>query len=155
MHPIVKVMEVAGLMPKVDIREAICTFQKHVVDSGSDTGPESAPLRHTFVNGVYAREITMFEGQYVIGRIHKHEHLNFIMRGKVRVLTEHEGAVEYTAPFMFVSPAGTKRLVYVLEDCVWVTIHPTNLTDPDAVVAEVTTEDYSDLELDGEFEVIL
>lgn len=154
MHPIVKVMEVAGQLSPQGIREAIHTFQEGVIAAGANEGQDACPLTHTFINGVYAREILMFEGQTVVGRIHRHAHLNFIMRGKVRVLTEHEGAKEYTAPCMFVSQAGTKRLVHVLEDCLWVTVHPTSKTTPEEAVEELTTLDYNDIELTTEFEVL-
>lgn len=155
MHPIVKVMEVAGQLSKQGIREAILTFQDGVVNSGCAIDASAYPLRHTFVDGVYAREITLLEGQTVVGRIHKHAHLNFILHGKVRVLTEHEGAVEYTGPCMLVSQPGTKRLVHVLEDCVWVTIHKTDATTPEDADAEVIANSYADVELVGEFIEVL
>lgn len=154
MHPVAKVMEAAAMLPKKEIRAAIHTFQEGVIAAGMNEGQDACPLRHTFVNGVYAREILMFEGQTVVGRIHKHAHLNFIMQGKVRVLTEHEGYQEYTAPHMFVSEAGTKRLVHVLEDCIWVTVHPTSATTPEGAVEELTTLDYSDIEVQADYEVL-
>lgn len=154
MHPIVKVMELAGALAPMSIREAIHTFQEGVINAGANEGQDACPLRHTFVDGVYAREIIMFEGQTVVGRIHRHPHLNFIMSGKVRVLTEQEGAVEYIAPCMFVSQPGTKRLVHVLEDCIWITVHPTDKTIPEEAVEDLTTLDYTDIELTTEFEVL-
>ena len=32
------------------------------------------------------------------------------------------------------------RLLYIVEDCVWTTFHPTTETDPEKVVKEVTLE---------------
>lgn len=155
MNSIVKVMEVAGALAKKDIRDAILSFQESIEQSGLGVGREAFPLRHTLVDGVYAREMTMFAGDTVVGCIHKQEHLNFIMRGKVRVLTEHEGCQEYTAPHMFVSPAGTKRLVHVLEDCVWVAIHKVKGTTPEECEAEVIAQTYDEVEIIGEFTEVL
>lgn len=149
MHPIVSVMEVAGLLSRQDIRAAIHTLQDGLKANGG-VGREAYPMRHTIVGNTYAREMTMFEGTTVIGELHKHEHLNFIMRGRVKVLTELEGFQEYVAPCMFVSPAGTKRLVHVLEDCVWVAVHEISSTDPDEIEREVIAKDYDELYIVGE-----
>lgn len=155
MNSIVKVMEVAGTLAKKDIRDAIISFQASIEQSGLGVGREAFPLRHTIINGVYAREIIMRAGDSVVGGIHRHAHLNFIMRGKVWVLTEHEGCQVYEAPYQFVSPAGTKRLVHVLEDCLWVTIHNVVGTTPEECEAEVIAESYDDIEINGEFKEVL
>ena len=72
----------------------------------------------------YGREFTMPAGALVIGKIHRHPHLNFITKGKVVVATEF-GREVYEAPVTFISRPGTKRAVYVLEECVWTTVHLT------------------------------
>lgn len=151
MHPIVSVMEAAGNLAPLGIREAIDTFKRGLMASDVAEGPDMCTLRHTFVNGVYAREITMLEGQTVVGKIHRHAHLNFIMQGRVKVLTEQEGAKEYVAPCMFVSQPGTQRLVHILEDCVWVTIHEANTEDLAVIEPQIVAQEYADIELQGEF----
>lgn len=70
----------------------------------------------------YAREAHAPKGTVVVGKLHKHAHINIILQGRVSVVTE-SGPVEYTAPCIFVSPAGTKRVLRVEEDVVWATIH--------------------------------
>lgn len=155
MYPIARIMEVASTLTKKDIRDTIVSFQEVIEQSGLGVGREAFPLRHTIVDGIYAREMTMFEGDTVVGCIHKQEHMNFLMRGKVLVLTEHEGYQEYTAPYSFVSPAGTKRLVHVLEDCVWVAIHKVKGTTPEECEAEVIAQTFDEVEIIGEFTEVL
>ena len=37
---------------------------------------------------------------------------------------------------------GTQRILYIHEECVWITVHPTNKTDIEEVVADVTSNNY-------------
>ncbi len=104
------------------------------------------PLKHTFTEGIYAREIFLPTHSLVVGKIHKHEHLNFISSGSVLVLTK-EGLKELHAPCTMVSPAGVKRAVFALEDTVWTTIHanPTNETDLEKIEAFTIAKTYLEL----------
>jgi hypothetical protein len=45
------------------------------------------PLKHSFAPGVYAREMEIPAGTLLIGKIHKHRHHNFLMKGSIIVLT--------------------------------------------------------------------
>jgi hypothetical protein len=105
------------------------------------------PLKHMFPPGLYVREIFIPAGSCVVGMIHKHEHLNYISRGKVAVLTK-DGREILEGPCTMISSAGTKRALYTLEDTVWTTVHlnPSNTRDIDQLVAEITAPTYADLE---------
>ncbi len=127
-----------------EIRGAIASLEEYIKEKELDLGADSCPVQHFFAPGCYAREITMPEGMVVIGKIHRHAHVNVISHGKVRVLT-FEGWQEYTAPCTFVSSPGTKRVVYIVEDTVWTTIHITNETDLAAIEREVIMPDYKEL----------
>lgn len=83
---------------------------------------------HHFSKGVYAREIHIPADTYVIGEIHKFENLNILSKGKISVLTEN-GMEVICAPATIVSPPGTKRAAYAHTECVWTTIHGTDLKD--------------------------
>ena len=112
------------------------------VAQGQFKEPEM-PLRHIFTDGAYARELTMPAGSVVIGKIHKHAHLNFITKGKVAVVTEF-GKEVYTAPYTFVSEPGTKRVVYILEDTVWTTVHVTPETDLEKIEDYVIAKSFEE-----------
>lgn len=97
-----------------------------------DIREDELPLTHTFSDGVYAREIFMPKGMVVIGHVHNTKHLNIISTGKAIVYME--GKVhEITAPFTFESNAGVRKMLYILEDMFWTTIHVTDETDIDTL----------------------
>ena len=105
---------------------------------------------HVFAPGLYARQIQMPAGALVVGKIHKHAHVNTISKGRCIVATEF-GYEEFTAPHTFVSKPGTKRAVYVLEDTVWTTYHPTEETDLGKIEDHVIAKSYEEyLEFSGE-----
>lgn len=100
------------------------------------------PLEHIFTEGLYTRKIFMPEGTIVTSRKHKESHPFVILTGSVSVISETEGAVQYEGPFIGVTSPGTRRALYVHTDTEWVTFHrnPENLSDPDALVGELTFE---------------
>jgi quercetin dioxygenase-like cupin family protein len=85
-------------------------------------------LVHRFAPGVYLREIFMPAGSFVLGHEHNTEHLNIVIRGRARVLID--GVIqEIVAGDTFVSGAGVRKTLYILEDTVWQTVHPTDETN--------------------------
>lgn len=101
---------------------------------------------HDFAPNQYARTLTMPEGLAIVGKIHKHSHVNVISKGKCYVAT-FEGEVLLEAPCTFVSPAGVQRAVYCLEETVWTTIHTTAYSseeDLDKIEQEIIATSYAD-----------
>jgi hypothetical protein len=106
------------------------------------------PLKHTFAPGTYAREIFLPKGCIVVGKIHKHAHLNIVSRGHVVVVTEF-GLKEIDAresPVTFTSDAGSKRALYCYEDTIWTTIHTVHSTDLAEIEREIIAPDYPELD---------
>lgn len=97
------------------------------------------PLKHSFAPGVYAREMEIPAGTLLIGKIHKHRHHNFLMKGSIIVLTEANGVELLQAPLMIVSEEGTQRIGYAITDTVWTTIHENKDDSEDLVVIEERT----------------
>lgn len=126
-------------------RTAIMEFQAILENDPNAVGPESCPVFHHFAPGQYGREIHMPAGMRVVGKIHKHAHVNVISKGKVRVYTEQEGLLELEAPLTFVSSPGTKRAVYVVEDTVWTTFHCTTKTNLEEIEREVIAADFMEV----------
>ena len=59
------------------------------------------------------------------GEIHKFSNLNILVKGKIKVSINDEIEL-IEAPFIVVSPPGTKRIAHTITDCVWITIHGTH-----------------------------
>lgn len=126
-------------------RTAILALEERIVSEGRDVGPESCPVKHHFADGSYGREMTLPAGLVVVGKIHKHAHVNVISRGRALVFTEQEGVRELVAPCTFVSSPGTKRVVMVQEETVWTTVHVTDKTDITEIERELIAESYKEI----------
>lgn len=105
------------------------------------------PVTHLFADGVYCREIFIPAGACIVGKIHRHDHFNFISRGRVTVVTK-DGRATLEAPCFLISTAGTKRALVTHEDTVWTTIHanPTNERDLAKLEAMIIAPDYADID---------
>lgn len=135
-----------------NIRERICEFEDMMRQVPGVQHGDSMPLKHSFAPGIYVREIFIPKDSVVVGKIHRHEHPNFLMSGKVKVVTEGAGIQILEAPMSIISPAGTKRVVHALEDTVWITVHATNSTNLDEIEKEVIVESFDEYDqelLDG------
>jgi hypothetical protein len=86
------------------------------------------PLAHHICNGVYARELFIPAGTLLTGKIHKTKHISIIQQGDISVMTE-EGMKRIQGPAVIQSESGMKRAGYAHTDTIWITIHPTHLTD--------------------------
>jgi hypothetical protein len=128
-----------------DIRKKILQFETELARCpGAVFGNDACPLKHTFVNGIYVREITMPKGMLLTSKIHKTEHPFFVLSGECSVLTEDK-IVRIRAPYWGITKPGTKRILYMHEDTVWITVHATKLTTPEEVEEEIIAKDFSEI----------
>ena len=138
-------------MPDPEIREEILGIEdkmKELLDGQEGIG-ENDNVRHIFAPGVYAREITIYPGDFIVGKLHKTSHINIISAGDISVKTEF-GTHRYKAPYTFVSKVGTKRVVFAHEKTIWTTIHPTEETDLEKIEDHVIAKTYDEIPgLDG------
>lgn len=91
---------------------------------------------HHFADGLYGREILIPAGTVLTGKIHRGEHLNFLMKGDITVWTD-DGMKRLKAPAIIKSSPGTKRVGYAHEDTIWVTVHASRETDLEKLEAEL------------------
>lgn len=91
-------------------------------------------MRHSFAPGVYMREILMFKGTLLIGHEHKFQHFNIVLRGKALVMMDGRTQL-IEAPCYFDSGAGVRKVLLILEDMSWTTVHanPDELRDLDVL----------------------
>lgn len=149
-------------LDKLDyFRKSIMDFEEQLLDlPGSYGSPEKPgqdkvaneinPLKHTFADGLYIREIFMPKGQVISTGIHKKEHPYFVLKGDLSVLT-HEGVVRIKAPYSGITKPGTKRLIYMHEDTIWTTVHATEKETVEETLNEIIAKDFNDPDISIEF----
>ena len=122
-------------------REAMNTpAQKQVsvmLDQAKKLPQVDCPLIHRFTPGLYTREIFMPKGTFIISKIHKTEHPFVIVKGVVSVWVEGVGVKKFEAPYVGITKPGTRRILFIHEDCSWLTFHATDKTTPEDAEEDV------------------
>lgn len=94
------------------------------------------PTFHHFAPGTYVREARFPADSFALGHLHKAEHTNILLEGRISVLTD--GVVKtIEAPFIFKSPAGERKLAYCHTPVRWLNVHHTNATTVEAAEEEL------------------
>jgi hypothetical protein len=140
---VLKEVDELAVLPNAK-RETILRFEAAL----RELPQTECPLKHAFAPGMYAREIRLPAETFIVGKIHKHAHLNIVTRGRCTVVTEF-GRREIDAtdgPVTFTSDAGAKRALYVHEETVWTTVHATNSTDLAEIERDIIAPDYPELD---------
>jgi hypothetical protein len=101
------------------------------------------PLVHYFANGACVREATIPADTIVIGKIHRHETINILLKGEITVVTEH-GTMRLKAPCTFVSPPNTKKAAYTHSEVIWSNVFATVCTDIKEIERQMVYDDYED-----------
>lgn len=81
------------------------------------------PLTHIFTPGLYARQIFMPAGSLIVSKIHKTEHPFIVSKGSVSVWIEDGEEIFIEAPHTGITKPGTRRVLYIHENCTWTTFH--------------------------------
>ena len=59
-----------------------------VAGDNNGLGNPLTPLEHTFADGIYVRQMKMDAGKACVGKIHKRDHVWFLLEGLIAVATE-------------------------------------------------------------------
>ena len=123
-----QVEELQNLMISSNNIEGVYGDGKNYVDN------EDFPITHEFSDQLYMRKMEMKAGSFVISALHHTAHFWFLLSGKIVVNTNGD-IVEHTAPCYETSLEGAKRVIYCIEDCLFINVHknPTNTKDIDKV----------------------
>ncbi len=98
---------------------------------------ELTPVHH-FAPGVYVRELFIPAGTAVTGKLHKTKHVLILASGDATIYDNVNGGTKrIKGPFITTSEIGAHRAVYAHEDCVFITVHPTDETDLAKIEDEV------------------
>tara|TARA_R100001369_G_C3231796_1_gene152258 strand:- start:39 stop:599 length:561 start_codon:yes stop_codon:yes gene_type:complete len=136
----------------------VAKFQKVLDKFSKETGQDKnlpslkgeteGAVTHDFVDGQYIRTIVMPKGLALVSRIHTKNHPFFIMKGECSISTE-KGLQRIKAPYQGVTLAGTQRIMYIHDECTFITVHKTDCLTPEEVIKEVTVKDFSKVSLEG------
>lgn len=137
----------------LNTREQIQGLQSFLIDNADEVNivthqnSKIFPLEHTFADGIYIRQMSMDKDSLVVGAIHNHLHVWFLLSGHITVATEI-GSDEYVAPCYVLATPGTKRVIYANEDSVFVNVHknPTNCQDIEELEREIVSATFEDYE---------
>jgi len=138
------------LKKRKQFRENITTLENQITNTeGTLVGKElheANPVKHTFADGCYIREIFNPAGLLLVTKIHKKKHPFFLMEGEMSILTEN-GIQHVKAPHHGITYPGTKRVIYTHKDCVFITVHATESTDVEEIEKVVIAKDFQDPEI--------
>jgi hypothetical protein len=96
-------------------------------------------LDHIFSDGLYVRSMHIPAGTALTGKVHKRDHVNFLLKGTIRVATD-DGMTTLSAPQIIPSKKGIKRAGFAITDVSWTTVHATDATDVEAAEDELVEE---------------
>jgi len=83
---------------------------------------------HHFSDGLYAKEVRVPKGSFLVKHVHPFSHLSILAKGSVRLTDGEEGFILH-APACINIKANQVHSIVSLEDCVWFCIHATEETD--------------------------
>ena len=139
-------------------RKKILSFEKSLIDIADGvniegdgkhvvTNSKIAPIKHTFADGIYIRQMDMAKDTVVVGAIHKHLHVWFLLTGHVSIATE-DTTEDYIAPCYVVSTPGVKRVILAHENSIFVNVHknPSNTQDIEKLEKEIVALNYKEYE---------
>ena len=118
-----------------------------ISDKGNVVRCEEFPLKHSFADQIYVRQMNMKKDTLVVGAIHNHLHVWFLLTGFLTIITENT-TEDFVAPCYVISKPGAKRVIYAHEDSIFVNIHknPDNIKDIDQLEAIIVSKNYKEYE---------
>jgi len=135
------------LKRRKEYRKQIQEFQDKCLGSGAMEKNEKTdamnPLKHSFADGMYIREIINPAGQILITKIHKQKHPFFLLSGKMSILTE-DGVQHIEGPHYGITDPGTKRVIYSHTLCKFVTVQKTDITDVEEIENTLVCDSFND-----------
>ena len=134
----------------IDIEQHLISLadgENIIADGGNIVYHDKFKYKHTFADSIYVRQMTIARDEVIIGAIHKHLHVWFLLSGYITVLADGE-LKEYKAPCTVLSEPGVKRVIYGNEESVFTNVHknPTNTEDIKELEEQIVALSYEEYE---------
>jgi quercetin dioxygenase-like cupin family protein len=142
-------------LKKID--SSVQAIQDYIVENNSIDGlfgdgksigkSPDVPIKHSFADQLYLRQMNLKKDYIIVGAIHNHLHAWFLLSGKV-IISNNGEKIEHIAPCYTISEPGSKRLIYALEDSVFVNVHKNpsntkNIEELEHEIVSMTMEEYN------------
>jgi quercetin dioxygenase-like cupin family protein len=101
---------------------------------------------HYHTPELYGRRIVVPTGVVFTTKVHKSDHIAVCLRGHIVIMKEDGSRFEVKAPDVFITPKGTQRFIYVVDEVEWLTVHACKEQDMDRVEKALvcnTMEEYN------------
>lgn len=108
-------------------------------------GETECDLTHRFTPNLYTRELFLKAGTLGTTVLHLTTHPFFIIKGDISMWYREVPLIRCKAPYIGITNAGTRRMLYAHEDSIMVTCHATTLTDPDEIIESIACTDFNPL----------
>lgn len=106
-------------IPSID--EIDASMRAYLAEHGlENVSPEPT---HYHTDELYGRRIVVPTGVVFTTKVHKSDHIAVCLRGHIVVMKEDGTRFEVKAPDVFITPKGTHRFIYVLDEVEWLTVH--------------------------------
>lgn len=128
--------DIQELPPQVDV-DAIAAADKRVLQAGPSA---ECPVVGRFTKGLYTRQVLMRAGTAIRSKIHNTEHQYIVSQGAALVSENGNPQVMLVAPYHGITKPGTWRTLFIIMDCVWTTMHPTEKTTVEEVEADIIAQ---------------
>ena len=137
-----KILELEELL--MDNTDGVNIISDH---GNSIVRSDQFPLKHSFADSIYIRQMSMKKDSVVIGAIHNHLHVWFLLTGKITVITENSEQ-DLIAPCHVISTPGVKRIIYAVEESIFVNVHknPSNTQDLNKLEQDIVSKNYKEYE---------
>jgi len=134
----------------IDLEETLISIadgENVIADNGNIVYHDKFKYKHTFADGIYVRQMTIEEGEVIVGAIHKHLHIWLLLSGNITVLTDGR-LEEHNAPCTVLSEPGVKRVIYGNEESIFINVHknPTNTKNIRELEKQIVALNYEEYE---------
>ena len=138
----------ASVHPDI-IRKKICEFEEFLNQQedaihGSVYGNYGGEVEHEFGDGLYIRKITMLKGMLLTSKIHKYRHPYFVQSGECSVINP-EKVIRIKAPYWGMTEPLTKRILYIHEETIWITVHATKRKDLEKIEEQIILPNFDNV----------
>lgn len=130
----------------LEVRDWITALTKYIQSLPGEVQIDM-PVKHTFLQGMYMRELFIPKGTVLVGKIHKMECMNIVSKGDISVITE-TGSARVKAGYSVVTPAGMQKVGVAHEDTIFVNVFRTDETNPDTIEDALAWSSYEQMALE-------